>query len=138
MILLLRKKSLSDSLVIVNHLSNFILVQFLWLFENRQVWLHDEIFFLRYFQFSRIYCCSICPIWIKFGMPLSYANTHIYLFLCFSQCTIFSIKSLFFELGHLVKYRHLQLGTIYCCSIHPILIKFGTYINAYGCFSCFF
>ena len=57
----------------------------LWLFENWQIWLQNETSFSRHFQLRTIYYRSICPIWIQFGMRLSY-----------TFLVVFSI-SIFFE-----------------------------------------
>ena len=79
----------------------------------------------------------IRPIWINFGVCLSYTNTHG-CFLWFFNLNFFSTEYLFFELGDLFIYRHFQVGSIYCCYIHLILVKFGmrlAYTNIHSWFS---
>ena len=66
----------------------------------------------RHFQLGTIYYRSIHPIWIKFGMRLTYTDTRGS-FSWFFQYPFFFYKILIFELCNLYKYRHFQLGTIY-------------------------
>ena len=46
------------------------------IYENRQIWLQDEIPFSRHFQLSTLRCRSIRPIWKKkISMRLTHTNT---------------------------------------------------------------
>ena len=65
-----------------------------------------------HFQLFTIYCRSSNPIWIKFGMRLTYTNTHGYVS-WFFQFHFFLLNTLF---------QHSPTKTN-CRSIHPIWIE---------------
>ena len=81
-------------------MSKFVLVRFLWLFENREIWVQDEISFSsRPFQLVTLCGRSTEPNWMKFCMQLLYSIVHGLLSLFFQNSKYFSWKTVFSSAG---------------------------------------